>query len=69
MKKITNLTNSPFDLQGINGSVRLPAFGSVEGEFPGEYLDLLAASQAVRIEDVLAKPDETKPKRTRKAED
>ncbi len=69
MKKITNLTNSPFDLQGINGSVRLPAFGSVEGEFSGEYLDLLGASQAVRIEDVPAKPDEAKPKRTRKTED
>ena len=68
MKKITNLTNSPFDLQGINGSVRLPAFGSVEGEFSGEYLDLLAASQAVRIEDVPAKPDEAKSRRARKNE-
>lgn len=60
MKKITNLTNSPFDLQGINGSVRLPSFGSVEGEFSGEYLDLLAASQAVRIEDAPAKPRNSK---------
>lgn len=51
MKKITNLTNSPYDLQGVDGPVRLPAFGSVEGEFSGEYLDLLAASMAVRVED------------------
>lgn len=51
MKKITNLTNSPYDLQGVDGPVRLPAFGSVEGEFSGEYLDLLAASMAVHVED------------------
>lgn len=54
MKKITNLTNSPFDLQGVDGLVRLPAFDSVEGEFSGEYLDLLAASMAVRVEDAEA---------------
>lgn len=54
MKKITNLTNSPFDLQGVDGPVRLPAFGSVDGEFSGEYLDLLAASMAVRVEDAEA---------------
>lgn len=58
MKKITNLTNSPFDLQGVDGPVRLPAFGSVEGEFYGEYLDLLAASMAVRVEDAAAEPAE-----------
>ncbi|ARP53669.1 hypothetical protein ALFP_1782 [Alcaligenes faecalis] len=61
MKKITNLTNSPYDLQGVGGRVRLPAFGSVDGEFSGEYLDLLAASMAVRVEDAagpeLLKPD------------
>lgn len=57
MKKITNLTNSPYDLQGVDGPVRLPAFGSVEGEFAGEYLDLLAASMAVRI-DAAAEPAE-----------
>lgn len=68
MKKITNLTNSPFDLNGVDGAVRLPAFGSVEGEFSGEYLALLLASQAVRIEEAPAKPDDAKAKRTRKAE-
>ena len=54
MKKITNLTNSPYDLQGVDGPVRLPAFDSVEGEFSGEYLELLAASMAVRVEDAEA---------------
>ncbi len=54
MKKITNLTNSPYDLQGVDGPVRLPAFDSVEGDFSGEYLELLEASMAVRVEDAEA---------------
>ena len=61
MKKITNLTNSPYDLQGVDGPVRLPAFDSVEGEFSGEYLDLLAASMAVRVEDAEAPAPEPEP--------
>ena len=61
MKKITNLTNSPYDLQGVDGPVRLPAFGSVEGEFSGEYLELLAASMAVRVEDAEAPEPEPEP--------
>lgn len=61
MKKITNLTNSPYDLQGVDGTVRLPAFDSVEGEFSGEYLDLLAASMAVRVEDAEAPAPEPEP--------
>lgn len=50
MIKITNLTNSPYDLASVGGKVRLPAFGSVEGEFSGEYLHILRNSGAVRIE-------------------
>lgn len=50
MQKIKNLTNSPYDLQSVKGPVRLPAFGEVEGEFSGEYLDLLRASGAVSME-------------------
>lgn len=61
MKKITNLTNSPYDLQSVDGPVRLPAFGSVDGEFTGEYLDLLAASMAVRVEDAEAPAPESIP--------
>lgn len=54
MAKITNLTAGPFDLQGVHGMVRLPAFGAVEGEFSGEYLDVLRASGAVAVADVAA---------------
>ena len=46
---IKNLTASPYDLPSINGPVRLPAFGQVEGEFTGEYLELLRASLAVEV--------------------
>lgn len=49
MQKITNLTNSPFELQSAEGMVRLPAFGSIEGDFAGEYLDVLRASGAVSV--------------------
>lgn len=49
--KIRNLTNSPYDLQSTDGPVRLPAFGEVEGEFAGAYVELLAASRAVEIVD------------------
>lgn len=58
MVAIRNLTNSPFDLQSAEGSfVRLPAFGTAEGEFTGDYLDLLRASMAVAIvEDAAPDP-------------
>lgn len=48
--KITNLTNSPYDLQSENGPVRIPAMGSVTGEFSGSYLELLQLCGAVKIE-------------------
>lgn len=54
MRKITNLTNSPFDLHGESGVVRLPAHESVVGNFSGDYLVLLAMSDAVKIEDSFA---------------
>ena len=50
MKKIINLTNSPFDLASANGPVRIPAFGSVEAEFDDQYLQMLVAGNAVRVE-------------------
>lgn len=49
MITVKNLTNSPFDLQSPKGTVRLPAFGQVSGEFNGEYLQLLKASLAVEV--------------------
>lgn len=61
MHKVTNKTNSPHDLQGKSGAVLLPAFGSVEGEFSGEYLDLLRSSGAVSVEEITT----DKPKRGR----
>lgn len=64
MIKVTNRTNSPYDLQGVNGSVLLPAFGEVEGEFSDEYLELLESSGAVSVE---RKPASKPVKRTRKS--
>ncbi len=49
MVKVINLTNSPYDLQGVDGAIRIPAMGEVEGEFQDEYLALLEASMAVKI--------------------
>lgn len=60
MRTITNLTNSPYDLESAEGPVRLPAFGEVTGEFSGEYLELLEASMAVRVEPE-AKPKKAEP--------
>lgn len=63
MLKITNLTNSPYDLQSKNGPMRLPAHGTVTGEFEGAYLDLLEIGGSVKIEAVTQ--DTVKPKRGR----
>ncbi|NSY48456.1 hypothetical protein [Agrobacterium tumefaciens] len=56
MVTVKNLTNSPYDLQGKDGLVRLPAFGEVEGEFEPDYLALLEASMAVKVESGEQKP-------------
>lgn len=56
MAAVKNLTNSPYDLQTTNGFVRLPAFGEVEGEFMGDYLQLLEASMAVKVIDTASHP-------------
>ncbi|RWX78268.1 hypothetical protein EPK99_06445 [Neorhizobium lilium] len=53
MVKVMNLTNSPYDLQGKEGVIRLPAMGEAEGDFQDDYLALLEASMAVRIIDPL----------------
>lgn len=54
MATVKNLTNSPFDLPTVSGTVRLPAFGEAEGEFTGDYLQLLEASMAVKVVDAPA---------------
>jgi len=61
MTKIINRTNSPYDLAGVSGNVRLPAFGEVEGEFSCEYLDILAAGGLVTIEDSTSEPKPSEP--------
>lgn len=58
MTEITNNTASPYDLPGKDGPVRLPAFGSVEGEFSGEYLEILSSSNVVTIVESSAKTKE-----------
>lgn len=58
---IVNRTLSPYDLPTSDGFVRLPALGEVEGEFGGEYLEILKASMAVEvIEAPKAKPKPAK---------
>ena len=44
--EVVNLTRGPFDLPG--GHV-LPALGTVVGDWPEQYLELLAFSGAVRV--------------------
>lgn len=51
MHKIVNKTNSPFDLQAVDGKVVLPAFGEVTREFEEGYLDLLRAARTVDVLD------------------
>lgn len=46
---VTNLTNSPFDLEG---GVYLPAMGSITDEFSDGYAALLRASPGVGVEEV-----------------
>lgn len=53
MHKIKNLTNSPFDLNAVDGKVLLPAFGEVEADFAPDYLAMLRKARTV---DVLPHP-------------
>lgn len=67
MKRITNLTNSPYDVNSKQGTVRLPAFGVVEGDFDNDYINLLQLCSVVTVEDVgengvEPEKQETKPK-------
>ena len=50
MHKIINRTNSPYDLQGKDGNVLLPANGEVVAEFAPDHLEILRACGAVLIE-------------------
>lgn len=68
MAKILNRTNSPFDLQGLNGPVRLPAFGEVEAEFSPDYLDILRAGGNVEVEESEPKPRRGRPRKKETAD-
>lgn len=63
MAKITNRTKSPFDLQGLNGPVRIAAEGTIEAEFDPDYLEILAAGGNVIIEDSAPKPRRGRPRK------
>lgn len=52
MHEITNLTNSPYDLEGMKGSIRLPAMGKAEGEFTPENLAALEAIGIFKVQKV-----------------
>ena len=41
MHEIKNLTNSPYDLETLDGVKRLPAMGSAKGKFAPGYLAAL----------------------------
>lgn len=66
--KLTNLTNSPYDLQSKNGPVRLPALGTVTGEFEGAYLDLLEIGGSVKVEESEPKPKRGRPRKQETAD-
>lgn len=60
MVTVKNLTNSPYDLPTVDGFVRLPAFGEVDGDFTDDYVHLLEASMAVKIIHAEAKEQKAK---------
>lgn len=53
MYEVKNLTKSPFDLQSINGPLRLDANGVVTGDFDSHYLAALKCSSAVEVNEVI----------------
>lgn len=54
MHEIINLTNSPYDLATLGGSVHLPARGSVKDVFAPEYLEALRGSGMYDVSEVRA---------------
>lgn len=47
--RVTNLTNSPFDL---DGGIRLPAMGRVVADFTEEYAAALAVAPGVATQEI-----------------
>lgn len=54
MHEIKNLTNSPQDLEAVDGIKRLPAMGSVKGKFSPEYIEALRGAGMYEVSDVKA---------------
>lgn len=50
MARLTNLTNGPFDIQSKAGGMRLPALGTIEGDFDDDYLATLNRCGMVKVE-------------------
>jgi hypothetical protein len=61
MHEITNLTNSPYDLEGKDGPIRLPAMGKVSGVFTSEYLAALEGCGLYSIQEIGRKAPKTSP--------
>lgn len=52
MHEIKNLTNSPFDLETLDGPKRLPAMGAVSGTFEPAYLASLRSFGMYEVREV-----------------
>lgn len=52
MHEIKNLTNSPFDLETLNGPKRLPALGAVSGNFEPAYLASLRTFGVYEVNEI-----------------
>lgn len=50
--RIVNPTNSPFDLNGVGGLVRLPAFGEVTNDFDERELEAIRHWSVVEVHDL-----------------
>lgn len=67
MHEIKNLTNSPFDLETLDGPKRLPALGVVSGNFEPSYLASLQAFGMYEVREVEATKAPAMPPRKGKA--
>ncbi len=54
MHEIKNLTNSPFDLETLDGPKRLPAMGAVSGNFEPAYLASLRSFGMYKVSEIEA---------------
>ena len=62
MHEIKNLTNSPYDLETVDGPACLPAMGSVKGKFSDEQLTALRGCGLYEVTEVKSAPAPRKSK-------